>query len=101
MLATHGVARTYRSPVPPGRVMVAIANIRRRARESRVASMPVAPPLPFRLPDADDEPFLEVAVAGGADALVTGNARHFKVKGGRLAIVVTSPRGFLDLLRGV
>jgi putative PIN family toxin of toxin-antitoxin system len=37
----------------------------------------VAPPLPVMLPDADDLPFLEVAVAGRADALVTGNVRHF------------------------
>ena len=29
------------------------------------------------LPDPDDTPFLEVALIGRADALVTGNARHF------------------------
>lgn len=29
------------------------------------------------LPDPDDLPLLEVAVAGHADALVTGNTRHF------------------------
>lgn len=29
------------------------------------------------LPDPDDLPFLEVALAGQADALVTGNLRHF------------------------
>jgi predicted nucleic acid-binding protein len=29
------------------------------------------------LPDPDDLPFLEVALAGEADALVTGNLRHF------------------------
>jgi uncharacterized protein len=32
------------------------------------------------LPDSDDAPFLEVAVAGSADVLVTGNARHFKTR---------------------
>lgn len=34
-------------------------------------------PLRHPLPDRDDEPFLEVALAAGADALVTGNRRHF------------------------
>jgi uncharacterized protein len=36
-----------------------------------------APPLPVALPDLTDQPFLEVAVAGGAEVLVTGNLRHF------------------------
>ncbi|HVO84308.1 MAG TPA: putative toxin-antitoxin system toxin component, PIN family [Syntrophobacteria bacterium] len=31
----------------------------------------------FRLPDPDDEPFLEAAVGGRAQFLVTGNKRHF------------------------
>ncbi|HEV8238916.1 MAG TPA: putative toxin-antitoxin system toxin component, PIN family [Thermoanaerobaculia bacterium] len=30
-----------------------------------------------KLSDPGDEPFAEVAIAGGADYLVTGNARHF------------------------
>ena len=34
-------------------------------------------PLSQRLPDPDDEPLLEVAIAGGADCLVTGNTAHF------------------------
>ena len=36
-----------------------------------------AHPLAIELPDVDDLPFLEVAVAGSAGALVTGNAKHF------------------------
>lgn len=32
-----------------------------------------APPLPIKIPDPDDLPFLEVAVAGKADLLITGN----------------------------
>ncbi len=36
-----------------------------------------ADPLPSRLPDPDDLPFLEVALSGRARALITGNARHF------------------------
>ena len=44
-------------------------------RESEIV---VALPLGLALPDPGDVPFLEVAVAGDADALVTGNIRHFK-----------------------
>ena len=46
------------------------------------------------LPDPDDAPFLEVAVSGEADALVTGNLRHFPVRHG---IRVVDPAGFLRL----
>ena len=60
----------------------------------------IGAPLPFSLPDPDDEPFLEVAVAGAVDALVTGNEKHFKVPGGRLAVPVLSPRRFLDIFAG-
>jgi uncharacterized protein len=59
-----------------------------------------AAPLPFALSDPDDEPFLEVAVAGAVDALVTGNTRHFGLAQGRLAIPVVSPRAFLDRFAG-
>lgn len=37
----------------------------------------LAPALELRCSDPGDQPFLEVAVAGHADALVTGNRRHF------------------------
>jgi putative PIN family toxin of toxin-antitoxin system len=39
----------------------------------------VAAPTPFQgaLPDPDDALFIEVALAGGAYALVTGNVKHF------------------------
>jgi putative PIN family toxin of toxin-antitoxin system len=47
------------------------------------------------LPDPDDTPFLEVALTGRADALVTGNARHFHPSHG---ITVVSPSGLLKLL---
>ena len=47
----------------------------------RAAGEPVAAqPLAERLPDPDDEPFLEVAIAASADCLVTGNPRHYPAK---------------------
>ena len=47
------------------------------------------------LPDPDDTPFLEVALTGRADALVTGNARHFHPSHG---ITVVSPSGLLKVI---
>jgi len=57
----------------------------------------VAHPLTIRLPDPDDEPFLEVALAGGAP-LVTGNAKHYPPEA-RQGVEVHSPRSFIELYR--
>lgn len=59
----------------------------------------VASPLRVSLPDPDDRVFVEVAVAGGADAIVTGNTRHFVPKRGELTVPVLTPRQFVDRLR--
>jgi len=55
-------------------------------------------PLPSSLPDPDDDAFLEVAVAGRAAYLITGNARHFPTVQ-REGVVVLSPGAFLEELR--
>ena len=39
-----------------------------------------AKPLKIHLSDPDDEPFLEAALSAGAEAMVTGNKRHFPKK---------------------
>jgi uncharacterized protein len=52
----------------------------------------------FALPDPADEIYLATAVAGGADALITGNTRHFEGCCGEKLQLLT-PRQFLD--RGV
>jgi len=55
-------------------------------------------PLPAPLPDPKDEAFLEIALAGGAEYLVTGNGSHFPetlCEG----IRVVSPAGFLAAWR--
>ncbi|CAN5653460.1 putative toxin-antitoxin system toxin component, PIN family [soil metagenome] len=57
-----------------------------------------AEPLPVRLPDRDDEPFLEVAIACGVDRLVTGNVAHFPVAA-RAGVEVVSPAQFMDWYR--
>ncbi len=58
-----------------------------KLKEDKVAALleyikfrgePVASsPLLDSLPDSDDEPFLEVALAGSALCIITGNQKHF------------------------
>ena len=55
-------------------------------------------PATISLPDPDDSAFLEVALAGRADCLVTGNLKHFPQRA-RSGIVVLSPREFIDHYR--
>ena len=57
-----------------------------------------AGPIGAVLPDPSDLPFLEVAVAGMADALVTGNLKHFKPVRGRHPVQLLSPADLLRLL---
>lgn len=52
-------------------------------------------PLDVSLLDRDDLPFLEVAVSGSADALVTGNIRHFPTN---LGVSVLTPRELIEWL---
>ncbi len=53
-----------------------------------------APPLGVELPDERDLPFLEVGIAGNAECLVTGNARHFTIPRGA-PISIESPAEFI------
>lgn len=55
-------------------------------------------PLPCTLPDRTDEPFLEVAIAGKADALITGNITHFPARL-RCRVRVLAPTKFLEFYR--
>ena len=55
----------------------------------------VAPPLRAALPDPEDRMFLEVAVAAGAEYLITGNVRHFPGRE-RRGIQVVTPREFVE-----
>jgi uncharacterized protein len=54
-----------------------------------------AAPIDLDLPDPDDAPFVEVAVAANVNALVTGNRRHFPPTCGA---TVLSPKQLLQLL---
>jgi putative PIN family toxin of toxin-antitoxin system len=46
----------------------------------------------------DDIPFLEVAISGMADVLITGNKRHFQTKSKR-SLKIMSPEEFLKFLK--
>jgi putative PIN family toxin of toxin-antitoxin system len=46
----------------------------------------------------DDIPFLEVAISGKADVLITGNKRHFQTKSKR-SLKIMSPEEFLKFLK--
>jgi uncharacterized protein len=52
----------------------------------------VAKPISIQSPDPDDQMFIEVAVAGFADVIVTGNAKHFPTDCG---VPVLSPAQLL------
>jgi putative PIN family toxin of toxin-antitoxin system len=61
--------------------------------------IPVAArPLAIRLPDPDDEPFLEIALTGAVQCLVTGNAKHYPAEA-RHGVEVHSPRSFIEIYR--
>lgn len=59
----------------------------------------LAPPLSERVPDPGDLPFIEVALAGQADTLVTGNKKHFLGVEALANLPVQTPREFLDSFR--
>jgi uncharacterized protein len=54
----------------------------------------VTVPLRLRLPDPDDEMFLQAALAGGADCLITGNMKHYPAAA-RQGVKVVTPAEFL------
>ena len=58
----------------------------------------VARPLKKHLPDPDDEPFLEVALSGKVDALITGNKRHYPASASK-GVAVLTPTEFLARTR--
>lgn len=55
-------------------------------------------PLLDSLPDPDDEPFLEIAIAGRARCVITGNRNHFPTEL-RHGIEIFSPAEFLTFYK--
>lgn len=59
-----------------------------------------AAPISQRLVDPDDEAFLEVALSGKADFLITGNLKHFPTNS-NWDVKIVSPREFIEIFRKV
>lgn len=55
-------------------------------------------PLTFKLPDPDDEIFQEAALSIHAEALITGNKKHFP-QPNYAQVKILSPAEFLELFR--
>ena len=100
LVVDQRIVAEYRDVLARPRFKFGVRQINDFLLLARDAEYVIGAPLPFALPDPDDEPFLEAAVAGAVDALVTGNEKRFKVPGGRLAVPVLSPRRFLEVLAG-
>jgi len=60
--------------------------------------LPSVRPLAYRLPDPDDEPFLEVALAIDRTILVTGNKKHFPEQAAP-GLPILNPAEFVSLWR--
>ena len=53
-------------------------------------------PVNLVLPDPTDVPFIEVAMAGDADALITGNIKHFRPRRGTHRVRILTPAKFIN-----
>lgn len=58
----------------------------------------ICEPLPFDLPDKDDNAFLEASIAGKAECLVTGNIKHFPRSACKKMKILT-PAQFIELVK--
>jgi len=83
------VLRRSRFDFDPREVQTVMAQIRAQGE------LITPEPLGVVLPDADDLPFLEVAAVGVANALITGNPKHYKPTRGTHAVPIKSPRDFI------
>ncbi|MBN1904805.1 MAG: putative toxin-antitoxin system toxin component, PIN family [Deltaproteobacteria bacterium] len=59
-----------------------------------------ASPLKMPLPDPDDAPFLEVAIEGDSEYLITGNKNHYPEKMCK-GFLVLSPAEFVETYRKI
>jgi putative PIN family toxin of toxin-antitoxin system len=89
----------YLAVLSRSRFEFSIEHIEALLAQVRVVGELVAPrPLRQRLPDPEDEKFLEAAIAADAAYLVTGNLRHYPASS-RQGIEVATPAEFLEVLR--
>ncbi len=85
----------YQEVLTRGQFRFAVRDVERLLEALWVhAQQVLAGLVPGQLPDEDDRMFIEVAVAAQADALVTGNLRHYRLAE-TLGIRVLAPGAFL------
>lgn len=89
----EAVLRRPRFRFPPATVRAMLDNV-----EFCGVAVSALPLRGLLLPDIADLAFLEVAAAGAADFLVTGNERHFVPVQGRHSVEVVAPRRYVNLL---
>lgn len=89
----RAVLRRPRFGFSPGDVSAVLDLIERTALHVH------ARPLAIHVADPGDQPFLEVAVESQADALVTGNPRHYADAARRVRVHLESPAAFVRLWR--
>ena len=54
-------------------------------------------PISIQLPDKSDAPFIETAITGNAEFIITGNKKHFPAKSCK-GIKIVNPTEFLQFL---
>lgn len=92
--------REYRRVLPLPKLTISVQVIRGTLEFiEREGLLVAAPPLHLEVPDPDDLAFIEVAVAGGAVALVTGNRRHFAPAREYVSVPILSPAEFIEFWR--
>lgn len=99
-LVDDRIASEYRQVLARGRFRFPGPEVERLleglfARAQEVLPVAVA----GHFPDEEDRAFVEVAVGGGAEAIVTGNAPYFRAAKA-WGLRVESPREFLEFLEG-
>lgn len=97
VLVDHRIEAEYRAVLARPK-FAAIEAERRDALLDRIlgsAERVIAAPVEVSMIDEDDRVFVEVARTGGADAIVTGNAKHFPAD---LGVEVLSPAELLARL---
>jgi predicted nucleic acid-binding protein len=85
------VAKRPRFKMDEVKIAVVLDHIR------ALGEMVVPRPLSLRLPDPDDIIFREAAVDGKADAIVTGNKKHFPASSTK-NVVVLNAREALEMM---
>lgn len=90
------ILREYREVLGRPELKLARRDIEEFLALTEYAERVIGVPLPLTFPDPGDLPFIEVAVAAGGDAVVTGNVRHFRAREGRLDLDILTPRQVLN-----